>query len=83
MELWHRYDLNLFLNCSQMARSSFYYYQKRSKAADKYKEIKEQISSVYCKHKGRYGYSRITNELNLQGVIINHKTVLRLMKSLD
>jgi len=82
MELRHRYDLNLLLNCSQMARSSFYYYQKQSKATDKYKEIKEQINSVYCKHKGRYGYRRITNELNLQGIIINHKTVLRLMKSL-
>lgn len=82
MELRHRYDLNLLLNCSQMARSSFYYHQKRSKTADKYKEIKEQINSIYSRHKGRYGYRRITNELNLQGIIINHKTVLRLMKSL-
>lgn len=82
MELRHSYDLNLLLNCSEVARSSFYYYQKQSKKADKYKEIKEQINSIYSKHKGRYGYRRITNELNLHGVIINHKTVLRLMKLL-
>lgn len=82
MELRHRYDLNLLLNCSNVARSSFYYYQKQSKTADKYKEIKERINSIYSKHKGRYGYRRITNELKLQGIAINHKTVLRLMKSL-
>ncbi|KAF2517085.1 IS3 family transposase [Flavobacterium foetidum] len=82
MELRHRYDLDLLLNCSNVARSSFYYYQKQSKTADKYKEIKEQINAIYSRHKGRYGYRRITNELRLKGVLINHKTVLRLMKSL-
>jgi transposase InsO family protein len=40
------------------------------------------IKSIYHKHKGRYGYRRITAELNNKGIIINHKTVLRLMKSL-
>ena len=82
MELRHRYDLKLLLNCSNVARSSFYYYQKQSKTADKYKKVKELIKSIYSKHKGRYGYRRITSELKLQGIIINHKTVLRLMKSL-
>ena len=40
------------------------------------------IKSIYHKHKGRYGYRRITDELNNKAIIINHKTVLRLMKSL-
>jgi transposase InsO family protein len=44
--------------------------------------IKELIKSIYHKHKGRYGYRRITDELNNQGMVINHKTVLRLMKLL-
>ena len=65
-----------------MARSSFYYHQKQSNSIDKYKDIKEWIKSVYHKHKGRYGYRRITDELNQKGIIINHKTVLKLMKSL-
>ena len=83
MELRHQYDLNLLLDCSNMARSSFYYYQKRDKIPDKYKVIKELIRSIYHKHKGRYGYRRITDELNNKGIIINHKTVLRLMKLLE
>ena len=82
MELRHQYDLNLLLNRTNVARSSFYYYQKQSKTPDKYKVIKEWIKSIYDKHKGRYGYRRITDELNNKGIIINHKTVLRLMKSL-
>ena len=82
MELRHLYDLDLLLNRTNMARSSFYYHQKQSKSTDKYKMIKELIKSIYHKHKGRYGYRRITDELNSKAVTINHKTVLRLMKSL-
>lgn len=82
MELRHLYDLNLLLNRTNMARSSFYYYEKQSQSIDKYQIIKELIKSIYHKHKGRYGYRRITDELNNKGIIINHKTVLRLMKLL-
>ena len=65
-----------------MARSSYYYYEKKQQLIDKYKVIKELIISIYHKHKGRYGYRRITNELQNKGIIINHKTVLKLMKTL-
>ena len=82
MELRHKFDLNLLLNRTKMARSNFYYHQKKTKSADKYQEIKERIKSIYYKHKGRYGYRRITDELNNKGMVINHKTVLRLMKLL-
>jgi len=82
MELRHLYDLNLLLNRTSMARSSFYYHQKQSELPDKYKVIKELIKSIYHKHKGRYGYRRITDELNNKGIIINHKTVSKLMKLL-
>ena len=82
MELRHKYDLKVLLNQANMARSSFYYHQKQYKSSDKYQVIKELIKSIYHKHKGRYGYRRITDELNNKGIIINHKTVLRLMKLL-
>ena len=58
-----------------MARSSFYYHQKQFDLPDKYKEIKELIKIIYHKHKGRYGYRRITDELQNRGKIINHKTL--------
>ena len=82
MELRHKFDLELLLDLTKMARSSFYYHQKKSRLPDKYTEIKELIKAIYQRHKGRYGYRRITDELQNRGIIINHKTVLRLMKLL-
>ena len=82
MELRHLYDLNLLLDRTNMARSSFYYHQKQSKLPDKHEAIKELIKAIYHKHKGRYGYRRITDDLNNKAIIINHKTVLKLMKLL-
>lgn len=65
-----------------MARSSYYYHQKSNRVKDKYHEVKEWIKSIYHQHKGRLGYRRITLEIRNKGIIINHKTVLRLMKIL-
>jgi len=62
-----------------MARSSFYYHLKALKKVDKYKDLKKSIKQIYHRHKGRYGYRRITIELKNNGIIINHKTVKRLM----
>ena len=82
MELRHKFDLELLLDLTNMARSSFYYHQKQSKLPDKYEEIKKLIKAIYEQHKGYYGYRRITDELQNKGIVINHKTVLRLMKLL-
>jgi len=65
-----------------MARSSYYYHKKKVQIKDKYHHIKELIKSTYHNHKGRLGYRRITLEIRNKGFIVNHKTVLRLMKSL-
>ena len=82
MELRHEFDLEMLLNQTNMARSSFYYHQKQSDLPEKYLEIKELIKTIYNQHKGRYGYRRITDELQNRAIIINHKTLRRLMKLL-
>ncbi|WP_374541823.1 IS3 family transposase [Flavobacterium sp.] len=82
IDLRHKFVLELLLDLTNMARSSFYYHQKQNKLPNKYKEIKELIKAIYQRHKGRYGYRRITDELQNKGIIINHKTVMRLMKLL-
>lgn len=51
-----------------MARSIFYYHQKQRELPDKYKVIKELVKSIYHRHKGRYGYRRITDELQNKGI---------------
>lgn len=82
MELRPSFDLEVLLNQTDMARSSYYYHEKRSELTDKYDSVKEVIMQVYHHHKGRYGYRRITLDLRNKGIVINHKTVLRLMKVL-
>lgn len=81
-ELRREYDLAVLLDCTSMARSSFYYHQTMLQKKDKYAEIKSLIKKLYHRHKGRFGYRRITLLLKDKGIIINHKTVLKLMKIL-
>lgn len=63
-----------------MARATFYYHLKELKQPDKYKFIRQQINDIFEENKGRYGYRRITLELHNKAIIINHKTVEKLMK---
>ena len=44
---------------------------------------KQEILDIFNQNKGRYGYRRILLELKNLGYVINHKTVLKLMKSLS
>lgn len=65
-----------------MPRSSYYYHLKQSKT-DKYLLEKVEIKELFEVNKQRYGYRRITVLLRQKGIVINHKTVLKLMKSLN
>ena len=49
---------------------------------DKYEDAKAEILAIYHENKGRYGYRRITMELHNRRLLINHKTVQRLMKEI-
>ena len=44
---------------------------------------KQEILNIFNKNKSRYGYRRILLELKNLGYVINHKTVLKLMKALN
>ena len=44
--------------------------------------MKSEITEIYHENKGRYGYRRILLTLRNRGIIINHKTVQKLMKAL-
>ena len=64
-----------------MSKSSYYYVISNTKKEDKDQEIKEKIIEIFNKNKKRYGYRRITLELNKKQKI-NHKKVKRIMKQL-
>ncbi|MET3875676.1 IS3 family transposase [Chitinophaga sp. OAE865] len=79
-ELRRDYNQDLLLKAAGMARSTFYYYQKTRQ--DKRTNLKTQILQIYHHHQGRYGYRRIMLAVRKQGIIVNHKTVLRIMREL-
>lgn len=81
-ELRQRHSLSVLLKVSGMARSSFYYHKKQLNNTEKYKTEKQVISEIFHQNKVRYWYRRITLELRNRGVILNHKTVSKLMKNL-
>ena len=63
--------------------TSTYYYQPKNNYILKYEEIKSKILNIYNKHKRRYGYRRILIVLKQEGININHKTILKLMKEMN
>ncbi|HWR07719.1 IS3 family transposase [Sporomusa sp.] len=81
-ELRHKHRLDVLLAVSKLPRATYYYHHKRLAMPDKYNEIKDTITLIYTENKQRVVYRRITLELKNKGIIINHKTVQRLMKQL-
>lgn len=78
-ELKAQYGLQHLLKATRLAKSVYYYHRNALKKPCSDSELKSQITSIYHKHKGRYGYRRITCALRAMGLVINHKRVQRLM----
>lgn len=83
LELRQQYPIAGLLKLADLARSTFYYQHKKLQVSDKYEELKAKIRLLFEEHKGRYGYRRITSAIRKMGHLVNHKTVLRLMKQLQ
>lgn len=78
-ELRQLFPIAGLLKLARLPRSTFYYQQQALRTNDKYQHVKDQIRVIYDRHRGRYGYRRITAELRQLGNQVNHKLVQRLM----
>ena len=81
-ELRREYKLDMLLEIAQLPKATFYYHRKNQEKVDKYAVAKTEITAIFHENKGRYGYRRVTDELRNRGILLNHKTVQRLMKEL-
>lgn len=81
-ELRQQFPIAGLLKIAGLARSTFYYQQKSLLVGDKHAQLKNRIRIVFERHKGRYGYRRITAAIRQLGDQVNHKTVQRLMGTL-
>ena len=82
-ELRAKYPLKLLLKISKFARATYYFYTNKKDKDLKNQDIIEKIKEIFHANKKRYGYRRITLELKNQGIIVNHKKVLRLMNKFN
>ena len=76
------FRLDLLLETARLPRSTYYHQLKQLDKLDKDKDLKAEIQSIFTKHRGNYGYRRMTLELRNRGYVVNHKRVQRLMKVL-
>lgn len=66
-----------------MPKSTYYHILKATKRSDKYSAVKEIIQEIFIKNRKRYGHRRINAALLQEyGIVLNHKTVMRLMNDL-
>lgn len=83
LALRQHYPLAGLLQLASLARSTFYNQQRTLQREDKYADLKLKIRELFDRHKGHYGYRRITAALRRGGDLVNHKTVRRLMVQLQ
>lgn len=81
-ELRQKHKLDVLLEIAKLSRATYYYHFKRLSGPDKYVAVKELIQEIYTDNRKRVGYRRVTLELQSKGILINHKTVQRLMRQL-
>ena len=64
-----------------LSRSSYYYSPKPLSAENRRAQanLRDRIEHIVCEFP-RYGYRRITRQLKRDGVLVNHKKVLRIMR---
>ena len=63
-----------------VSRASYYRCLQERAPDEEETEVRAAIQQVVLKHRRRYGYRRVSVELRRQGLLVNHKRVLRLMR---
>ena len=76
-----QFPLSVLLKVAKMSRSTFYYQRSHKKDRQNHK-IMKRIKEIFDQHHGNYGYRRITCVLRNEGMIVNHKKVKRMMKTM-
>jgi transposase InsO family protein len=62
-----------------VSRASFYRYWAGSQPREEEAAVRDLVQRVALANR-RYGYRRVTHQLRRDGVVVNHKRVLRLMR---
>jgi len=63
-----------------VSRAGFYRYWQQQEPQQEEMELRSRMQQIVLTHRGHYGYRRVSRELKNQGMLVNHKRVLRLMR---
>lgn len=77
-----QHRLTDLLAAAGLARSTYFYHQKRLQAPDRWAELKQAIGEVFAASRQRFGHRRVWAQLRSAGWVVSKKTVWRLMRDL-
>jgi putative transposase len=63
-----------------VSRAGFYRSLQQRAPAEEEMEVRSEIQKIVVENRRRYGYRRITPELRIRGMVVNHKRVLRILR---
>jgi len=64
----------------RVSRAGFYRHWQQQQPKEEEMELRARMQQIVLAHRGNYGYRRVSRELKDQGLVVNHKRVLRLMQ---
>lgn len=64
-----------------VSRAGYYRQREENEPEDAEMEVRAEMQQIVLAHRRRYGYRRVTAELHRRGMKVNHKRVLRIMRS--
>jgi putative transposase len=64
----------------RVSRAGFYRHWGQQEPLEEEMELRARMQRIVLAHRGNYGYRRVGRELKDQGLVVNHKRVLRLMQ---
>ncbi|MBO5477173.1 MAG: IS3 family transposase [Clostridia bacterium] len=83
-QLKSKYNISTLCKIGKVSRSGYYKWLNSNIVNDKDLDLKYKILKIYNDSKKVYGYRRIKIGLfRAYGLIVNHKKIIRLMKSLN
>ena len=65
---------------AQVSRAGYYRNLQESRPDEEEMALRTTLQEIVLAHHRRYGYRRVTADLHRQGMVVNHKRVLRIMR---
>jgi putative transposase len=63
-----------------VSRAGFYRSFREQEPVEEEMHLRNAMQRIVVEHRRRYGYRRVALELGKQGIVVNHKRVLRMMR---